>query len=210
MTYLELSALFAGPVKLAKWRDAPPGVVGLVAPFPLTHRQPPKAQKLWPHSPATGDFRVDTPALTALRDAIGEVHAGYAIFRSPDAFSPSAANREQLHRFFGEVTLPVPRVWVPGGLWEPRAAAKLATELGVTCAIDPLVRDPQDPPEIHYDLEVESLYLRIAGRAGVLRTEQLEDLAALVEHYASIPLVVAFASPERWQDARNFKKLIDG
>jgi len=90
---------------------------------------------------------------------------------------------------------------------------KKAGELGVTCALDPLVREPGAPPEIYEQLEASALYLRVenAGRAGALRTERLEDLAALIEHHQhQVPLVVAFASPERWQDARNLKKLLDG
>lgn len=133
------------------------------------------------------------------------------VFRSPESFSPSAANRELLARFFGELDLGVPRVWVPGGLWSVRTAVKLAAELGVTCAFDPLVRDPGEPPEIHYDLEADSLYLRIeaAGRSGALRPEKLDELADLVTHYDDRELTIAFASPERWQDARNLKKLLD-
>ena len=135
------------------------------------------------------------------------------VFRSPETHSPAAANRDQLHRFFGEIATTdavggVERVWVPGGLWEARAAAKLATELGVTCAIDPLVRAPGDPPEIHYDLDVPALYFRIES-AGPLRSERLEDLVALAEHYEDRPLVFALATPDRWQDARKLRKLLD-
>ncbi len=136
------------------------------------------------------------------------------VFRSPDAFSASAANRDQLKRFFAELatpeTLGTNRVWAPGGLWDIRTAAKVATELGVTLAFDPLVRDPSQPPEIYDDLEVTSLYFRIdnAGRAGMIRNERLEDLVVLLEHYEAIPLTIALASSERWQDARNFKKLL--
>jgi hypothetical protein len=102
-------------------------------------------------------------------------------------------------------------VWVPGGLWDVRTAAKLAAELDVVVSFDPLVRAPDEPPEIHYDLDVSALYLRVegAGRSGPIRNEKLEDLAALLEHYEDLQLTVAFASPERWQDARNLKKLLD-
>jgi len=221
LTYLELSALFAGPVKpsvLAKWAEvAPAKAIGLVAPFPLTHRKPPTGTKLWPHDAASGDFR-DSPngraALAQLQAAIEQLRAGCVVFRSAESFSPSAANRDQLHRFFGEIAtadLGVTRVWVPGGLWSVRAAVKLASELGVTCAFDPLVREPGEPPEVHYDLEAESLYLRIesASRAGALRPEKLDELADLVHSYEDRELTVVFASPERWLDARNFKKLLD-
>jgi uncharacterized protein YecE (DUF72 family) len=213
--------LFAGPVKpnvLGKWAQlAPAGALGLVAPFPLTHRKPPSAARLWEHDASSGDFRTGDPArsaLSAFAEALGTVRAGCAVFRSPATFSPSAANRDLLRAFFGELAtaeaVGAERVWVPGGLWDARAAVKLATELGVTCAIDPLVREPGEPPEVHYDLEASALYLRVegVGRAGPIRTEKLEDLAALVEHYEDLSLTIAFASPERWHDAKNLRKLL--
>jgi uncharacterized protein YecE (DUF72 family) len=219
LTYLELSVLFAGPAKpsvLAKWAEAAPkNVIGLVAPFPLTHRKPPSGTKLWPHDGSTGEFR-DSPVaretLAPLRDAAAQLGAQCVVFRSPDSFSPSAANRDLLKRFFGEIAvMETRRVWVPGGLWNVRSAVKLASELGVTCAFDPMVREPGEPPEIHYDLEADSLYLRIeaAGRSGTMRAEKLDELADLVMSYEDRELTVVFASPERWADARNFKKLLD-
>jgi hypothetical protein len=133
------------------------------------------------------------------------------VFRSPESYSPSASNRDQLQRFFGEIATPdavggAERVWVPGGLWDARTAAKLATEIGVICSIDPLSRQPGDPPEVHHDLEVAALYLRIE-RGGQLSNERLEDLVELMEHYEDRPLVFAFATTDRWQDARRLKKL---
>jgi uncharacterized protein YecE (DUF72 family) len=223
LSYLELSALFAGPLKaaaLAKWKDAAPaGAVGLVAPWVLTQRKPPKAERLWHHDATVGDFRDSAharSALAAFREVVTGVTASHAIFKSPPLFSPSNANREQLKRFFGEVATPdavgTARVWVPDGLWEPRAATSFAGELGVICALDPLVYDPSVPAEVYEDLEASALYFRVAGlgRTGPIRNEKLDDLAALVEHYEAIELTIAFASPARWQDARNFKKLLEG
>ena len=223
MSYLELSLLFAGPVKtgvLAKWAEAaPPQSIGIVAPFSLTHRKPPSGTKHWAHDATTGDFRISDTARTAidpLREAVGILKARYVVFRSADTFSPSAANRDALTRFFAELATPdalgTERVWVPGGLWEPRAAVKFASELGVVCAIDPLVQAPGDQADPLDDLEADSLYFRVesAGRAGTIRNERLEDLAALLEGYEDRSVTVVFASPERWQDARNFKKLLDG
>lgn len=221
LSYLELTALFAGPVKpavLAKWNEvAPPGAIGLVAPFSLTHRKAPSGTKLWPHDASTGDFRVGPlakDAIAQLREAVDAVSARYVVFRSPESFSPSAANRDQLRRFFAELAaqeaVGAERVWVPGGLWEPRAATKLAGELELTCALDPMVRAPGELVDPYEGLEADSLYFRIesAGRAGQIRSERLEDLAALIESYADRSLTIAFASPERWHDARNFKKLL--
>lgn len=222
LAYVELSALYAGPVRpgvLARFAElAPKGAIGLVAPFVLTQREPPHGTKLWPHDATSGEFRDSAPgraALAALRAAVDQLGACAVVFRAPPSWSPSAANREQLARFFGEVAtaeaIGAPRVWVPGGLWEVRAAAKLAEELGVACAFDPLVLAPGDPPELYEDLGVSSLYLRVeaAGRAGSIRSEKLEELAALLEHYEDIPRTVAFASAERWQDARNLKRLLE-
>jgi uncharacterized protein YecE (DUF72 family) len=220
MTYCELSALFAGPQKpatFAKWAEvAPPQTLGLVAPFPITHRKAPESAKPWPSDATTGDFR-DSPlaraALAELITAIQQTKATCAVFRSADNFSASAANRDSLKHFFTELasaeTLGCERVWIPGGLWDLRTAVKFATELGVTCSFDPTVRDPNDAPEIFYNLEARSLYLRIeSARTGLIRNEKLEDLVALIEHYETLPVTVVFASPERWQDARNLKKLL--
>jgi len=223
LDYLELSALFAGPLKpslLAKWAAvAPKHSLGLVAPSVLTHRKPPKTANPWPTDPNAGDFRDSAPgraALAQLAAAVKQVSAACVVFQSPPLFAPSAANRAQLEKFFAEVateeTVGAPRVWVPDGLWEERTAAKFATEIGVTVAIDPLVRDPNMPPEVHYDLEVAALYFRIVGlgRTGPIRSEQLDDLVALLEHYEDIPVTVAFQSAARWKDARNLKKLLEG
>jgi uncharacterized protein YecE (DUF72 family) len=223
LTYLELSLLHAGPVKpgvIAKWAEvAPPGSLGLVAPFSLTHRKAPAGTKLWPHDASTGDFRISDisrAALTPFREAVDQVSARYAVFRSAESFSPSAGNRDQLRRFFAEVAsaeaIGAQRVWVPGGLWEPRSAVTFANELGVIAALDPLVRAPGETIDPYEGLEADSLYFRIegAGRSGTIRNERLDDLAALIESYEDRPLTVVFASPERWQDARNFRKLLAG
>jgi hypothetical protein len=223
LSYLELSALFAGPLKtasLGRWQElAPPGALGLVAPWVLTQRKPPRAERLWHHDASVGDFRdsaLGRSALAMFHTAVVGVSASLAVFASPPLFAPSTANRDQIRRFFAEVATPeavgAARVWIPDGLWEPRAAVAFATEVGVTCAIDPLVFDPGRPEEVYEDLEAPALYFRIGGlgRTGAIRSEKLEDLAALAEHYENIELTIAFASPARWQDARNFKKLLDG
>jgi uncharacterized protein YecE (DUF72 family) len=221
LDYVELSALFAGPLKsgsLARWKElAPPGTLALVAPWVLTHRKAPKAARLWRHDITVGDFRDSAPgrsALAAFHDTVLAVAASHAIFPSPPLFAPSTANRDQLRRFFAEIAteaaVGAARVWIPDGLWEPRTAVSFASELGIACAIDPLVHDPSKPAEVYEDLEAPALYFRIIGlgRAGPMPTEKLEDLAALVDHYRDVALTVAFASSARWQDARNFKKLL--
>lgn len=220
---LELSALHAGPLKpssLAKWaKESPEGAIALVAPWVLTHRKPPKATTLWPHDATVGDFRDSAPgraALAQLKIAAQQLKAGYVVFRSPALFAASAANRDTLKKFFGEIAteeaVGTTRVWVPDGLWDLRTAIAFANEIGVVCAFDPLVRDPGQPPEVHYDLDVSELYLRVTGlgRAGALRSERLDDLVMLLEHYAELPrAAIAFESPSRWADARNLKRTLE-
>jgi uncharacterized protein YecE (DUF72 family) len=204
------------PGTLAPWAAlAPKGALGLAAPFSLTHRKPPPGAKLWPHDASTGDFRdsaTSRATLDPLREAAATVGAGAIVFRSPETFSPSAGNREILRKFFTEIATfatGIERVWIPGGLWNVPTAVKMAGELGVTVALDPLVREPGVPLEAMLGLEVSALYLRIeGGRTGTIRSEHMEDLAALIESYDSLPITIAFASPERWQDARNLKKLL--
>ncbi len=223
LTYIELSALFAGPLKpsaLARWAEiAPKGAIGLVAPFVLTHRKPPSGAKLWTHDTTTGDFRDSGPgrvALAELRSAVDLVGASCVVFRSPPLFAASAANRDQLKKFFGEVAteeaVGTQRVWVPDGLWDFRTSVTFAKELGVTIAFDPLVRDPGQPPEIFYDLDVTSLYLRVSGlgRQGAIRSERMDELVSLLEAYEDVPAIIAFDSPARWADARNLKKSLEG
>jgi hypothetical protein len=152
--------------------------------------------------------------LLALHSACRDLGASHVIFRSPPLFAPSAAHRDQLRRFFGELAtaeaVGAHRVWIPDGLWEPRAAIAFASELSVACAFDPLVRAPGQPPEIYYDLELPALYLRISGlgRMARLSDDKLEDVAALVDHYAGIPATIVFESPARWHDARNLQRLL--
>lgn len=222
LSYLELSVMFAGPPKpsvLTKWAAAaPPGCLGLVAPFVCTHRTPPSSPGAhWPFDATTGDFRdsaLSRAAIGALGQAAAQLAARNVLFKSPDLFSPSAAHRESLRTFFRQVAteelLPCERVWLPGGLWEVQAALAFARELGVTLAFDPTVRAPEEPPEIYYHLDSPSLYFRVenAGRAGTMRQEPLEELAALIEHYEETNLTVAFASSERWADARHLTKLL--
>lgn len=221
LDYLELSMIYAGPVKpsvIAKWKASiPPKSIGLVAPWVLTDRSGPKAPRVWEHDASAAPFRDSAPAraaLAAYKTALTELDAACAVFRSPALFAASAANRDTLTKFFTEIasaeTLGVPIVWIPDGLWDTRTALTFASELGITCAFDPMVREPGQPPEIYYDLDVKSLYFRISGlgRAGAIRSERQEDLAMLVESYGSIPVTVAFDSPQQWKDARNFKKLL--
>lgn len=216
LTYLELTGLFAAPVKtatLSRWRAAAkPRSLGLVAPWPITHRKPPVGPRGWTSDAQSGDFR-DGPAaretVAVLAAAAQRLEAAAVVFQSPADLSTSAATRAHLATFFTELAPAdafggAARVWIPGGLWEPEAALALATELGVRCAIDPFVTAPERPlPPLP-----ESIYLRPVGlgRSGILSADRLEELLELV--LAAEDAIVAFGTHERQKDAVNFARLV--
>jgi len=190
LSFIELTATMSRAA-LARWRKlAPDGAIAL-----------------------HGALFATTDAIAQLRGALATVAAPTAVFRSPALFSPSTEHRERLRRFFGEVAtaeeIGATRVWIPDGLWEPRDAIRFARELGVTCTFDPLVREPGVPLEMFFDLELDVLYVRVE-RPGVLRAERMDDLAVLFEHYEALPTTIAFATTDRWRDARALKKLLAG
>jgi uncharacterized protein YecE (DUF72 family) len=219
---LELSATFSAPPKpsvLARWKaEAPANSLAIGAPWVVSHRKAPPSAKGWVGDATSGEFR-DSPAVrTAVAELAricGELSPWAVIFTSPSLFSPSTANREKLRHFFGEVApaehfAGAKRVWVPDGLWEPLAAVRFATELGITCALDPLVQIPGMPLDLHFHYETSDLYFRILaiGRNRGLREDDLisiEELSAFYEDAAFI-----FATMERWKDAKNTLQRLSG
>jgi len=215
---LELSATFSGPLKpslITRWKaEAPEGGLALAAPWVATHRKAPPNAKGWAADAGSGEFR-DSPAVRAALESFGascaELKPWAVVFTSPSLFSPSVANREKLRHFFSEVApaerfAGAERVWVPDGLWESLAAVRFSEELGITCAIDPLVTIPGTPPDLHYHYETTGLYFRILGigRNRGLREDDyitLEEMSALYEDASFI-----MATMERWKDAKNLQK----
>jgi len=216
LTYLELSGLFSAPVKTAtmsRWRAAAkPRTLGLIAPWPTTHRKPPSGPRGWTSDAQSGDFR-DGPAaretLAALAAAAQRLEAAAVVFLSPADLSTSAATREHLRTFFRDLAPAesfggAERIWIPGGLWEPEAALAFAEELHVRCAVDPFVTAPDHPlPDLG-----SSIYLRPSGhgRSGSLSADRLDELLGLVEDAEDA--FVAFGTHERLRDAVNFAKLV--
>jgi uncharacterized protein YecE (DUF72 family) len=212
--------MFSAQIKtatLARWRtQSPERSLGLVAPWPITHRSgPPSNARAWPSDATSGDFRDGPGALAALESlaaAAITIGAATVVFQSPADHSPSASNRDTLRRFFTELARAdrfggAERVWLPGGLWEPEAALALSAELGVLCGVDPLVRAPEA-------IDIATLlgphvYLRPIGlgRAGTLSADRLEEIVDLVAERESG--YVAFGTSERLRDARNLVKLLE-
>ena len=193
LSFIEISILASKPARpsvLSKWRAAAPGpaAFSVVAP-PITQ----------PVAPFLAAAAILEPATL--------------VFRTPASFSPSAANRDALRRFFGELPSDGPtRVWQPDGLWDTRTAVKLAGELDVVLAVDPSVRDQtREPPDFYATLETNALYLRVTGLgrgARKLATSQLEELADTAEAYERTWVV--FATTDPLGDARRYLEVKGG
>jgi uncharacterized protein YecE (DUF72 family) len=225
LSYLESSLWLTGPVKPAtwkKWCTSPPGALGLVAPVVITH---PSGKSAPPHTftvprepHAWGELR-DTPAVREHVDLLArvaaEAKASAVVFHTPASFSPSQTNRDAVRRFFNE-TAPAEklgaavRVWRPDGLWEPPTAVALAAELGIVCALDPLILDPGGTPaEFYDDLPGDAVYFRVSGMGRPSRKLPEHELERLVELIARFERAwVVFATAERFRDARGLLQLI--
>ncbi len=144
-----------------------------------------------------------------LVDACQILDAEAIVFKTPASFSPSAANQDRMRAFFGEIASAeafgkTQRVWEADGLWEPESISKIAEELDLCVAIDPLA---QDPLEEYQSFVAEQMargpaYLRIHG-LGISRRRfepyQLEMLAEMLQDLERSWVV--FAHPGKYPDA---------
>ncbi len=133
------------------------------------------------------------------------LNAQLIIVETPPSFTPTTANREAVLRFFKGVeragrTL----VWEPRGLWERKAALKLATDAGVVLAEDPL-GDPADELE---PSGAEVVVLRVRGLGNARISErQLEKV--LLACAGAREAYVLFETPMATKDAERFLALKD-
>lgn len=229
LAYLEASSTLFGLPKTAiqkRWRaDAgEAGRMGLFAPQVITHRPGPRGyarskEKLSPEALAqAGGFRA-TPvvrdAVEALAAAAVEMAAEAVIFRSPPDFAPSAANRDTMRGFFRDIAPAerfggAVRVWEPQGLWELPVAARLAGELGLVLACDPLDNDPLAPdPDIYSHLPGDEVYFRVTGMGSSRSRFDGYAMETLLDTAASYTRTwMVFANPGKYPDAIRFRRLL--
>ncbi|HEX2882769.1 MAG TPA: DUF72 domain-containing protein [Polyangiaceae bacterium] len=138
--------------RLERWRSqAPEGFVWSVV-FPeavaAIHELEPSAERL-----------AETFSVAAT------LGAQWLLLKTPPAARPQTRVKERLKRF-SELVKESERqlVWEPSGLWEARAAADLAEELGVTLAVD-LSREAVEPSDV--------VYTRLRARGRALGENQL-------------------------------------
>lgn len=229
LPYLEVNQLHIGPVRpsvLKRWRQSVSRAraFGVVAPAIITHEPGPRGwgPRGWPvpaeRRAEIGRFRPGPErdhGVAALVEAVRTLDAAVAIFRTGPEFSPSAANRDHVRRFFAEA---VPaellgdcvRVWHPSGLWDPPVAHAFAKEIGVVCAHDPLAADPTGEfAPFFAELTGDDAYLVVSGLGRARRhltNDQLEQVAEMASRHQRAWVVFATNAP--FPDAIRFGRAV--
>ncbi|MBI3298104.1 MAG: DUF72 domain-containing protein [Elusimicrobia bacterium] len=189
-----------------RWRaEAPDGFVfSLVAPAAITHTSEgsPRA------ADATGHFRDAPPvrrAWEAFEAVIDAVQPRFVVFETPPSFYNHANYIKDMYAFFraarrGTATF----VWARhGGGWEARVLAKVAKDLGLLLASDPL--NGAEP-------EGRMRYLRVAGRVvdkRIVRQTAFSDpeLKTILHAGGSGPSVAFLGNSDCWRDAKRLRAM---
>ncbi len=188
-----------GPKALRKWRrEAPDGAAfSLVAPEGVF-----------------GDESERAAAMNALAGARDALEAAVVIFRTPTSLAPSQQNRDRFRALCRETADELdgaqPVLWTRG-LWDRALGAKLADELDVLLAIDPLANDPLEelPALVAAALELGRGYLRLDRIGSPRRRFDPYELEMLAEIAAELDDGwICFAHSERVRDAIDFCKLL--
>ena len=114
-----------------------------------------------------------------------------------------------MRKYFGEIASAeafgtTARVWEPAGLWEPAGITKIADELHLSVAIDPLAQDPLEAYQsfVADQMSRGSAYLRIHGMGISRRRFEPYQLEMLAEMLLDIDRAwVVFAHPGKYPDA---------
>jgi uncharacterized protein YecE (DUF72 family) len=190
---------------MRRWRNESggPGRFAIVAPRDLCE----------PAGPESPTERAAASARASLL-ASGARHAGAAavLFMTPPSLTPSSAHRDRLRRLFEDVAGPdrfvgLVRVWQPDGLWRPALAARVARELDVVAACDPLAADAFDdggPPP-----PGDIAYARVGGMGRPSRPLGDDDLARLAEWLEPCQRgFVSFDTPAKLRDAQGLARWV--
>lgn len=197
------------PETARRWREeAPPGFeFSLVVPAAITH--PPEGSPR--AAEACGHFR-DAPLVRRAWEAFEAVAAAvsprWVVFETPASFYPHAGLLKDMYAFFraarrGGATF----VWAcHGGGWDPRFQAKVAADLKLTLASDPLNGAAPSGAQ---------RYLRVAGRVADKRLERGvsftdAELKAILFAADGGSAAVFLGNTDCWKDARRLSLMAMG
>ena len=122
---------------------------------------------------------------------------------TPPAFTPGPANVARMQAFFAAADRRDLRVvWEPHGPWDPDHAARLAAQMGLVLAVDPLRDAPPDGGFAYFRL---GAFASMGSRLGVYDLERLAEAAQGFEE-----VVCVFDTPRALDDVRNLKAVLAG
>jgi uncharacterized protein YecE (DUF72 family) len=137
--------------------------------------------------------------LLAARDALD---AKLLVLPTPADLTPGVRDRELLAKLVARLPRAEGRhyVWAPSGPWEPDQAERVARELDLVLAFDPLYQ-PKPAGPIAY------ARLRSLGAQQSFSDALLEDVHALLEADPDAENYVAFDTSRSFNDALRLQKL---
>lgn len=154
-----------------------------------------------------GNF-ADTPEVeNALRNTVRAARrlgAGGIVFSTPASFTPTAENRGNLERFFGELAPKevhgLPLIWESAGLWSTDEVERICADLSIIPCWDPLAREAYP--------NVEEAYLRVTN-LGNPYPPGLSELMEMAERLAAYKHVTCiFDTPTMFADAERLLEML--
>jgi uncharacterized protein YecE (DUF72 family) len=148
------------------------------------------------------DGKVVETALGTLFEVGKELDSTMAVFVSPPEFNSTRANKTAVKEFLAGVRAKFERViWEAPPTWDPDDAAKIAADVKIIPARDPLTQGMLGGADV--------AYYRLPGPAGhKSRYEDpaIEKLAELAKAAKHSDVTYVFTNVDMFADAKRFKK----
>ena len=140
-----------------------------------------------------------------LLEAREALDARAVLLPTPSDLSTGSRDRELLAAFAARLPRDPGRywVWAPSGPWEPETAAKVANELGLVLAFDPLQDELPEGPAAY-------ARLRAIGARRSFSETVLEDVASKLSADPERDSFVAVEAPRGHTHAIRLQRLADG
>jgi uncharacterized protein YecE (DUF72 family) len=194
---LDLRDPLPRPGTLRKWRQQLPEG------FQLALRAPRAALES-----AAGPLRASPEREEAMRwtlDAADALAADWVVLATPPALSPGGRSRDLLQALVESLPKTANRhwVWAYGGAWEDTEAQRVAAELGLVCAFDPLESERPAGPHVF-------ARLRALGHRRSFSDASLQDAIDTIVPDVTELGVVSIDAERAFQYASRLQTLIDG
>lgn len=144
-------------------------------------------------------------ALAWTLDAADRLRARTVLLPTPARLTPGRRNRERLRTFAAALPRPDGRhyVWAPEGLWEEQDSARLAADLGLVRAFDPLQEELPEGP-------VAYARLRTLGGQTSFSDATLSDVVGTLSAPHLDAAFLAIESERSVQQAERATALLNG